>query len=313
MNTNIYVGIDVAKDSLDAHILPHARRVHCTTNAKDVQNLIEQLRELKIKLIVLEATGGYGTTLAAELQQAGLGVAVVNPRQVRNFAKATGRLAKTDRIDAEVLALFAQRIQPPARSVGDENERKIKALVARRRQLVTIRTAEQNRRHRAGNDMVAASIDAVLEAIDKQLDETDRMIRRFVQSSPAWMERAELLRSVPGLGPVTTHVLLADLPELGRLNRREIASLVGVAPINRDSGTLRGRRMIGGGRTTVRNALYMAALVATRHNPVIRAYYLRLVESGKRKLVALVAAMRKLLTILNTMLKNNQPWRAEIA
>lgn len=313
MNTNIYVGIDVAKDSLDVHILPHTRRIHCTTNAKDVQKLIDQLRSLKVNLIVLEATGGYGTTLAAELQQAGLAVAVVNPRQVRNFAKATGRLAKTDRIDAEVLALFAQRIQPPARSVGDENERKIKALVARRRQLVTIRTAEQNRRGRASNDIVAASIDAVLEAIDKQLDETDRMIRQFVRSSPAWMEKAELLQSVPGLGPVTTHVLLAELPELGRLNRREIASLVGVAPINRDSGTLRGRRMIGGGRTTVRNALYMAALVATRHNPVIRAYYLRLVESGKRKIVALVAAMRKLLTILNTMLKNNQPWRTEIA
>lgn len=313
MNTNIYVGIDVAKDSLDVHTLPHARRIHCTTNAKDVQKLIDQLRGLKVNLVVLEATGGYGTTLAAELQQADLAVAVVNPRQVRNFAKATGRLAKTDRIDAEVLALFAQRIQPPARSVGDENERKIKALVARRRQLVTMRTAEQNRRHRAGNDMVAASIDAVLEAIDKQLDETDRMIHQFVQSSPAWMEKAELLQSVPGLGPVTTHVLLAELPELGRLNRREIASLVGVAPINRDSGTLRGRRMIGGGRTTVRNALYMAALVATRHNSVIRAYYLRLVESGKRKIVALVAAMRKLLTILNTMLKNNQPWRTEIA
>jgi len=164
----------------------------------------------------------------------------------------------------------------------------------------------------AGNDLVAASIDAVLETIDKQLDEMDRMIRQFVQPSPAWMEKAELLQSVPGLGPVTTHVLLAELPELGRLNRREIASLVGVAPINRDSGTLRGRRMIGGGRTTVRNALYMAALVATRHNPVIRAYYLRLVENGKRKIVALVAAMRKLLTILNTMLKNNQPWRTEI-
>ena len=313
MNTNIYVGIDVAKDSLDVHILPHAQRIHYTTNAKDVQKLTEQLRKLKIKLIVLEATGGYGTTLAAELQQAGLAVAVVNPRQVRNFAKATGRLAKTDRIDAEVLALFAQRIQPPARSVGDENERKIKALVARRRQLVTTRTAEQNRRDRATNDIVAASIDAVLETIDKQLDEMDRMIRQFVQSSPAWMEKAELLQSVPGLGPVTTHVLLAELPELGRLNRREIASLVGVAPINRDSGTLRGRRMIGGGRTTVRNALYMAALVATRHNPVIRAYYLRLVESGKKKIVALVAAMRKLLTILNTMLKNNQPWRTEIA
>ncbi len=313
MNTNIYVGIDVAKDSLDVHILPHDQRIHSTTNAKDVQKLIDQLRGLKVNLIVLEATGGYGTTLAAELQQAGLAVAVVNPRQVRNFAKATGRLAKTDRIDAEVLATFAQRIQPPARSVGDENERKIKALVARRRQLVEMRGAEQNRRHRAGNDMVAASIDAVLEAIDKQLDETDRMIRQFVQSSPAWVEKAELLQSVPGLGPVTTHVLLAELPELGRLNRREIASLVGVAPINRDSGTLRGRRMIGGGRTTVRNALYMAALVATRYNPVIRAYYLRLVESGKRKIVALVAAMRKLLTILNTMLKNNQPWRTEIA
>ena len=313
MNTNIYVGIDVAKDSLDVHILPHARHIHCTTNAKDVQKLTDRLRGLKVNLIVLEATGGYGTTLAAELQQAGLAVAVVNPRQVRNFAKATGRLAKTDRIDAEVLAMFAQRIQPPARRVGDENERKIKALVARRRQLVTTRIAEQNRRDRAGNDMVAASIDAVLETIDKQLDEMDRMIRQFVQSSPAWMEKAELLQSVPGLGPVTTHVLLAELPELGRLNRREIASLVGVAPINRDSGTLRGRRMIGGGRTTVRNALYMAALVATRHNPVIRAYYLRLVESGKKKIVALVAAMRKLLTILNTMLKNNQTWRTKIA
>ena len=313
MNMNIYVGIDVAKDSLDVHILPQTQRIHCTTSPKDVQNLIEQFGKLKIKLIVMEATGGYGTTLAAELQQAGLAVAVVNPRQVRNFAKATGRLAKTDRIDAEVLALFAQRIQPPARSVGDENSRKIKSLVARRRQLVTTRIAEQNRRSRAANDVVAESIDAVLETIERQLDEMDRMIRQLVQSSPAWMEKAELLQSVPGLGKVTTHVLLADLPELGRLNRREIASLVGVAPINRDSGTLRGRRAIGGGRTEVRNALYMATLVAIRHNSVIRVYYQRLVESGKRKIVALVAAMRKLLTILNTMLKNNQPWRTEIA
>ncbi len=312
MNKDTYIGIDVAKDTLDIHILPHEQRIHCTTSEAEVQNLIEQLETFKPKLIVLEATGGYGTTLAAELQDSDLPVAVVNPRQVRNFARALGKLAKTDRIDAEVLAMFAQRIRPPARGVGDESARKIKALVGRRRQLVDMRTAERNRRHRAMTSVVAASINAILETIDRQLEDTDTMIRQAVEASEVWLEKAEVLKSVPGLGDATTHVLLAELPELGKLNRREIASLVGVAPINRDSGTFRGRRMIGGGRTEVRKALYMATLVATRHNPVIRAYYLRLVESGKKKIVALVAAMRKLLTILNVMLKENQPWKPKI-
>lgn len=313
MKEPVFVGIDVSKERVDVCVLPGEDPHQFGTSRKDVQALRRWLRRQHPRLIVLEATGGYGTTLAAELQESGLAVAVVNPRQVRAFARALGLLAKTDAIDARVLALFAQKIEPPARPLGDAQARQIKALVARRRQLVDLRTAERNRLTRADVADVRDSIQEVLNTIDRQLQDTDRRIYEAIAASPLWVEKATLLESVPGLGRVTAAALLAELPELGQLTRRQIAALAGLAPMNRDSGTLRGRRMITGGRTTVRNALYMATLVATRHNPVVRTHYQHLCNSGKKKIVALVACMRKLMVILNAMIKNNQPWEPKLA
>lgn len=313
MTPPVFVGIDVAKESFDVCVLPSENARHYGTSTKEIHALRSWLRRLRPQLIVLEATGGYGTTLAAELQEGELAVAIVNPRQVRAFARALGVLAKTDAIDARVLALFAQKIEPPARPLADAQARQIKALVARRRQLVGLRTAERNRLTRTDIVEVQESIHDVLETIEQQLQDTDQRIHQAIVNSPMWLEKASLLESVPGLGRVTTSALLAELPELGQLTRREIAALVGVAPMNRDSGTLRGRRLITGGRTAVRNALYMATLVATRFNPVIRAHYDRLCGSGKKKIVALVACMRKLIVILNAMVRNNQPWQPRIA
>jgi len=313
MTPPIFIGIDVAKESLDVCVLPSEDTLHWGSSAKEIQALRSRLRRLSPRLIVLEATGGYGTTLAAELQEAGLAVAVVNPRQVRAFARAVGVLAKTDTLDARVLALFAQKIEPPARPLGDADARQIKALVARRRQLVGLRTAERNRLTRADIADVRASIQDVLETIEQQLQDTERRIHQAIVGSPLWLEKATLLESVPGLGRVTASALLAELPELGQLTRRQIAALVGVAPMNRDSGTLRGRRLISGGRTPVRNALYMATLVATRWNPVIHAHYNHLCTSGKKKIVALVACMRKLIIILNAMVRKNQPWNPRLS
>ena len=313
MDNKTYIGIDVAKDSLDVHTLPKGRCIQCNTGDRDVQKLIGRLKRLDPNLIVLEATGGYGTTLAAQLEDAGLSVAMINPRQVRDFARAMGRLAKTDRIDAQVLALFAERIKPPRRTVGDAESRRIKALVARRRQLVDMRTAERNRKHRAQSPEVAESISQVLTCIEQQIDDTERQIKEAIEASDVWVEKVEIIKSVKGIGDATASVLLAELPELGWLNRREIAALVGVAPMNRDSGLMRGHRTITGGRVFVRNALYMATLVATRYNPKIKAFYERLVRKGKTKMVALVAAMRKLLTIINIMVREMKPWKEKIA
>ncbi len=312
MNTKTFAGIDVSKNHLDVHVLPDDTAFQTGSSTKDITKLITKLKKLKVDLIVIEATGGYGTQLAAELQANDLSTAVVNPRQTRAFAVATGRLAKTDRIDAKALAEFAQKLQPQARPVGDENTLKIKAIVARRRQLVDMRTAESNRLGRAKNEVIYQSIQAVLDCIKRQIDDTDDQLREAIEDSSQWTQKAELLKSVPGIGDVTCITLLSELPELGYLNRREIAALVGVAPMNCDSGMFRGYRRIRGGRTPVRNALFMATLVATKHNPKIRAYYQRLVQGGKKKIVALVAAMRKLLTILNIMLRDNQPWKSTI-
>ena len=312
MNTKTFAGIDVSKNHFDVHILPHDTAFQTASSNRDITKLITKLKKLKVDLIVIEATGGYGTQLAAELQANDLSTAVVNPRQTRAFAIATGRLAKTDRIDARALAEFAQKLNPPPRTVGDKNTLKIKAIVARRRQLVNMRTAESNRLGRAKNKVIFQSIQAVIDCIERQLDDTDKQLTQAIEDSSQWTQKAELLKSVPGIGDVTCITLLSELPELGELNRREIAALVGVAPMNCDSGMFRGYRKIRGGRTPVRNALFMATLVATRHNPKIRAYYQRLVEAGKKKIVALVAAMRKLLTILNIMLRDNQPWKSTI-
>jgi len=278
-------------------------------DARGVAELVSQLRKLGAELIVLEASGGLETVLVGELAAAQLPVAVVNPRQVRDFARANGQLAKTDTLDAKMLALFAERMRPPIRALPDEQTRQLQALVTRRRELVEMLTAERNRLGSVPREL-HREIRAHIRWLEARLKERDRDLDRALRNSPLWREREDLLRSVPGVGPVLCATLLAGLPELGRLNRREIAALVGVAPLNHDSGTMRGRRTVWGGRAHLRPALYMGTLVGARHNPVLRSLYRRLLERGKAKKVALVACMRKLITILNAMFKHRTSWSA---
>ena len=266
------------------------------------------------ELIVLEATGGYELLCVAALAAAALPVVVVNPRQVRDFARATGQLAKTDRIDADILALFAERVRPTVRPLPDAEAQELDALLARRRQLLEMLQAERNRLGQVfgrGKRPVKKSLKTHIAFLERELRITDTDLSEMIRRSPAWRERDDLLQSVPGIGRVVSLTLLADLPELGRLSRREIAKLVGVAPLSRDSGTFRGRRFVQGGRASVRAMLYMGALVATKRNVVIRVFYQRLVAAGKPKKLALVACMRKLLTILNTMVRTGQRWSAD--
>ena len=307
----VVIGIDVAKAELVSVVRPSGETWTSANDEPGVRALVERLATLAPALIVLEATGGYEVVCVAALAAANLPVVVVNPRHVRDFAKATGQLAKTDRIDAGILALFAERVQPAVRVIPDPAARELEAVLTRRRQLLEMRQAEANRlamvlgRHQYG---VRKSLKKHLAFLDRELAMTDSDLDGMVRRSPVWRERDDLLQSVPGIGPVVARTLLAELPELGALNRRAIAKLVGVAPLNRDSGLWRGHRSVHGGRTTVRAALYMAALVATRHNPLIKAFYQRLLALGKPKKVALVACMRKLLTMLNTMLRTGQRW-----
>jgi transposase len=261
---------------------------------------------------VFEATGKLESLAVAELTAAGLPVVVVNPRQVRDFAKALGRLAKTDRIDAAVLAMFASRIQPEVRPLPDEKAREFQEKLSRRRQLVQMQTAERNRLQAALAKSVRASIQTVLDLLQRQLTELEDDLEQTVRNSPVWCEKEELLLSVPAIGKHTARNLLANLPELGQCSRQRISRLVGLAPINRDSGQMRGYRAIGGGRAHVRQALYMAALVATKWNPLIAQHYQKLLAAGKRKKVALVACMRKLLVVLNAILRDHKPWRLTI-
>ena len=270
-----------------------------------------QLAELAPTLVVLEATGGLETFLVGELAGAQLPVVVVNPRQVRDFAKAVGKLAKTDALDAQVLAHFGEATKPDLRPLPDDSTRELQALLARRRQVVEMVTAEKNR-CRTATQRLQPQIQEHIRYMEKQLKELEQGLSELLSSSPVWRTKEKLLGSVPGVGPVLTVTLLAGLPELGRLDRREIASLVGVAPFNRDSGTLRGKRTVWGGRSSVRATLYMATLAATRYNSVMRAFYQRLLEAGKPKKVALTACMRKLLTILNAMLKHNLSWNSKL-
>jgi transposase len=275
----------------------------------DLLRLVTRLQTVAPTLIVLEATGGYEIPVVSALAAVGLPVVVVNPRQVRAFAKALGILAKTNGIDAGVLALFGERVQPPLRPLPDPALAALAALVARRRQLIEMLVAERHRRSQMTVAAVRRDLTQHMRWLERRLTQTTRDIGRLLETTPAWRVEDDLLRSVPGVGPTTAAVLIADLPELGHLSRREIAALVGVAPFNRDSGSLSGSRHIWGGRVTVRGALYMAALVATRYNPVIRVFYHRLRAAGKKPKVALTAAMRKLLTILNAMVKHQQSWR----
>ena len=307
MHPSLFVGIDVAKDQLDVALAPSQERWQVPNTEAAIAGLAERLRGLAPALIVLEATGGYQVLATTTLAAAGLPVVVVNPRQVRDFGRALGRLAKTDAIDAQLLALFAERVRPEPRPLPDGAAEALNALVVRRRQLLEMLTAERLRLAQAAPPL-REPIQAHIAWLRASLDRLDHELAETLRSSPVWREKEDLLKSVPGVGDVLTLTLVAELPELGTLNRRQIAALAGVAPFNRDSGTYRGRRAVWGGRAPVRAALYMGTLVASRYNPVIKAYYERLCARGKPKKVALVACMRKLLTILNAMLQHKTTW-----
>jgi len=304
-----FVGIDVSKDRLDVHVRPSGQTLTAARDSTGLQQLVGSLRKLAPALIVLEATGGFEITVAAALASAGLPLAVVNPRQIRDFARATGRLAKTDALDAQVIALFAERIRPEPRPLADADSQNLAELIARRRQVVEMIGMETNRLYQVRNARVQRMLRTTVNALTAQLAELDRDIDDTIKRSPVWRAADNLLTSVPGIGDVTAHTLIADLPELGQLDRRRLAALVGVAPINRDSGQMRGKRTIAGGRSDVRNALYMATLSAIRWNPIISQHYKSLVERGRPKKVALVACMRRLLGILNAIMRTNTPWQ----
>ena len=309
MEGTVFVGIDVAKDRLDVHVRPDGEAFAVARDGKGLEALVERLSALRLALVVLEATGGFETVVASSLAAARLPLAVVNPRQIRDFARATGRLAKTDALDAAAIAHFAEAIRPEPRPVADAEVQALGELVARRRQVIEMKTAENNRRSRATQPRLKKAITRHIAVLETELTALDRDIDRSIRDTPAWREKDELLRSVPGVGPATVRTLLAEMPELGTLDRREAAALVGVAPFNRDSGRQRGRRSISGGRAPLRTGLYMAAFVASRKNPVIAALYQRLRAAGKPAKVALVACMRKLITILNAILRDKTPWR----
>ncbi len=302
-----YIGIDVSKATLDVASLPNGESWTVTNDDLGLAELTPRLIALAPALIVLEATGGFEMLAAITLAKTGLPIAVVNPRQVRDFAKALGRLAKTDALDAGILAEFAQRVRPEPRPLPDEAAQLLDSLLTRRRQLVDMLTAEKNRLGFA-HGPVKRDINRHIRWLEKRLADVDGDLQDAIAASPLYQAKADLLRSVPGVGPVTTLTLIATLPELGHLSRHQIAALVGVAPLNRDSGTLRGKRMVWGGRAPVRAVLYMAALVGIKHNPVLRQFYERLRAAGKPFKVAVTACMRKLLTILNAMLHQNRPW-----
>ena len=303
------VGIDVSKDRLDVHLRPSDKSFAVTRDGKGLENLVERLAALDVSMIVLEATGGFETTVAAALASAGLPLSVVNPRQIRDFARALGRLAKTDAIDAKVIALFAERMKPEARPISSPQAQKLGELFARRRQVVEMIGMEANRKRRVADKRLIKKIERHIGFLEKELADIDADIDADVRATPAWRETEDLLTSVPGVGPVTARTIIADLPELGSLDRRKLAALVGVAPFNRNSGAWRGKRMISGGRTGVRNVMYMAALVAIRWNTTIKATYERLLKNGKPKKLAIVACIRQLLTILNATIRTKLKWQ----
>jgi transposase len=305
-----FVGIDVCKGSLDVAVRPVKTSWTVSNDEEGICALADRLRELKPTMVVLEATGGLQIPLVAALGQAKLPVVVVNPRQVRDFAKATGRLAKTDAIDAEVIAHFGEAVRPEVRPLKDAEAQELTDLLARRRQLVDMLTAEKNRLGTA-RKRVRKDIQEHITWLEKRLKDVNADLSKSIKKTPAWRQKDEILQSTPGVGPVLSVTLLAGLPELGSLNRREVAHLVGVAPLNRDSGQYKGKRSVWGGRADVRSVLYMSTLAAVRCNPVIRAFYQRLTAAGKEHKVALTACMRKLLVILNTMVKTGAAWRSE--
>ena len=311
MTQDLFIGIDVSKARLDVAVSPGEHAWSVGNNEEGIQELITKIRELGTpKIVLMEATGGFERRPLALLGAAGLPVTAINPRNARDFAKSIGLLAKTDRVDAKVLALFAEKIRPPCRPLPDEQTRALQDLIVRRRQMVDMLTAEQSRLATVEVAKIRHELVEHIAWLKKHIHIADYDLDQTIKNSPAWQPKSDLLKTVPGVGAVTTSTLLALLPELGTLSNKQIASLAGLAPFNRDSGTMRGRRCIWGGRAAVRNVLYMATLAATRFNPTIRAFYQRLRKLGKLPKVALVAAMRKLLTILNAMLRDNTPWRS---
>ena len=309
MATSRYVGIDVSKDRLDVAVLAESKEQQVANTSQGIAQLVAWMQELEPELIVVEATGGYQRSLVDALFHAGLPVAVVNPARVRQFARACGLLAKTDKLDAQVLAVFGQRVQPKLYTGKSEAEKQLGALLVRRKQVEEMLKAEQNRL-RTISPSLRNSVEQVIVCLREQKKCLDEQIQLFLQEQPAWQVQTEILGSAPGVGMVTTATLLAELPELGQMDRRKIAALVGVAPMNYDSGKKRGYRKTKGGRTNVRSVLYMSTLVATRYNPLIRTQYQHLLKRGKEKKVALTACMRKFLTILNAMMRDQQPFRA---
>lgn len=306
----LFVGIDVSKRTLDIMILPSAQTWSVANNDAGIESLVERIAKLSPTMIVLEATGGLETLIATALSVARLPLAIVNPRQARNFSKAIGRLAKTDAISAEVLALFGQSLRPEPRTLKDEQLQELSAVLTRRSQLVVILTAEKNRLG-SSPQAVRQDIEEHIVWLEKRIKDINETLAQHIRNSPLWREKDQLLRSVPGVGPVLSVSLIAGLPELGSLDSKKVSALAGVAPLNCDSGKYRGRRIIWGGRAHVRSALYMGTLAAIRYNPVIKNFHQRLIAAGKAKKVAITACMRKLLTILNAMVKNSTWWKPQ--
>ncbi len=312
MTGEMFVGIDVSKAHLDVAVRPTKERWQEDNTVEGIERLVARLGDLKPTMIITEATGGMEVACVAALAAAELPVVIINPRQGRDFAKSLGRLAKTDRIDAEVLAQFGEAVRPEVRPIPDEQARRLHAVLVRRRQLLEMLVAEQNRLPLTHTKM-QPRLREHIAWLRAEVDNMDADLREQIQKTPVWREKDELLRSVPGVGPVTSNTILAELPELGQLDRKKIAALVGVAPYNRDSGQMRGQRAIWGGRASVRNSLYMATLSATRYNAVIRTHYEQLRKQGKPFKVAIVACMRKLLSILNAMVRSNTAWQPALA
>ena len=311
-NGKCYIGIDVSKAILDVYILPCKKYMQFTNDAKGIQKLNKKLMSFPQTSIAMESTGGYEKTAAQVLHKAGLSVSVVNPRLIRDFAKALGKTAKTDRIDAEVIALFAEKIQPQANVVCNENQQNLAALNARRRQIIEMITMEKNRLDKASNGL-KKSMQRIIKALEKELQAINEALEKSIQSDADYAQKNALLKSIKGVGSVVAAGIIADLPELGNVGPKQISALAGLVPYNRDSGTLRGKRTIWGGRASVRTTLYMATLVATRHNPQIKCFYERLCHAGKQKKVAITACMHKLLIIMNAMIKHGEPWRIATA
>lgn len=309
-NEKYYIGIDVSKAILDVFILPKSKHLRVENNVTGIKKLIKEFSLHPESLIVMESTGGYEKEVAQALAKEGFSVAIINPRQIRDFAKALGKLAKTDRIDATVISMFAEKISPKANVNCDENQQKLAEYNARRSQLVDIITMEKNRLDKASKEM-KKSIRHIIKLLEKELQKINEFLAKTIQSNNEYARRDGLLQTIKGVGPIVSVAVIADLPELGSLSGKEISALAGLAPLNRDSGTMRGKRTIWGGRASVRRILYMATLTAMRFNAKIKVFYDRLCAAGKPKKVAITACMHKLLIIMNAMIKNDQPWRIE--